>query len=60
MAQVEQVEQLLSPDAGPYLVSTACVELEDTHNFGGGTVQPYGSGLVTASALPSAPAASTS
>ncbi len=41
VASVEQVEQLLSPDAGPYLVSTACVELEDTHNFGGGTVQPY-------------------
>ncbi|MFT3877249.1 MAG: GntG family PLP-dependent aldolase [Propioniciclava sp.] len=34
------VEALLSPDAGPYLVSTACVEVENTHNFGGGTVQP--------------------
>jgi threonine aldolase len=33
------VEALLSPDAGPYLVSTACVEVENTHNFGGGTVQ---------------------
>ena len=37
---VGSVEQLLAPDAGPYLVSTACVEVEDTHNFGGGTVQP--------------------
>ena len=26
-------------DAGPYLVSTAAVVVEDTHNFGGGTVQ---------------------
>ncbi|MFZ2749698.1 MAG: threonine aldolase family protein, partial [Propioniciclava sp.] len=37
----EQVEALLAPDAGPYLVSTACVEIENTHNFGGGTVQPW-------------------
>ncbi len=34
------VEALFSPDAGPYLVSTACVEVENTHNFGGGTIQP--------------------
>ncbi len=34
------VAGLLAPDAGPYLVSTACVEVENTHNFGGGTVQP--------------------
>lgn len=27
------------PDAGPYLVSTAAIAVEDTHNFGGGTVQ---------------------
>ena len=27
-------------DAGPYLVSTAAVAVENTHNFGGGTVQP--------------------
>ncbi|MBA2696710.1 MAG: threonine aldolase family protein [Actinobacteria bacterium] len=31
---------LMAPAAGPYLVSTACVVLENTHNFGGGTVQP--------------------
>jgi threonine aldolase len=30
---------LAAPDAGPYLVSTAAVVVEDTHNFGGGTVQ---------------------
>lgn len=29
-----------TPDAGPYLVSTAAVAVENTHNFGGGTVQP--------------------
>ena len=28
------------PEAGPYLVSTAAVAVENTHNFGGGTVQP--------------------
>jgi threonine aldolase len=31
----------VSPDAGPYLVSTAAVAVENTHNFGGGTVQDY-------------------
>ncbi len=40
IAGADQVAALLSPDAGPYLVSTACVALENTHNFGGGTVQP--------------------
>ncbi len=36
----EVVEALMRPDAGPYLVSTAAVVVENTHNFGGGTVQP--------------------
>ncbi|WP_040161766.1 threonine aldolase family protein [Nigerium massiliense] len=40
VAELAQIEQLLSPDAGPYLVSTGAVELENTHNFGGGTIQP--------------------
>ena len=31
---------IIAPDAGPYLVSTAAVAIENTHNFGGGTVQP--------------------
>jgi threonine aldolase len=31
---------MLSPDAGPYLVSTAAVAVENTHNYAGGTVQP--------------------
>src|SRR3954464_13114163 len=28
------------PEAGPYMVSTAAIAVENTHNFGGGTVQP--------------------
>ena len=32
--------EIISPNAGPYLVSTAAVAVENTHNFGGGTVQP--------------------
>ena len=31
---------LMAPNAGPYLVSTAAIAVENTHNFGGGTVQP--------------------
>ncbi len=33
---------VMAPDGGPYQVSTACVVVENTHNFGGGTVQPLG------------------
>jgi threonine aldolase len=32
------VRNLIAPDAGPYFVSTAAIELENTHNFGGGTI----------------------
>ncbi len=35
-----KVAALMRPDAGPYLVSTVAVAVENTHNFGGGTVQP--------------------
>jgi threonine aldolase len=35
----QTVIAMAAPDAGPYLVSTAAVVVEDTHNFGGGTVQ---------------------
>ncbi|HEX6194887.1 MAG TPA: GntG family PLP-dependent aldolase [Jiangellaceae bacterium] len=35
------IRELLAPDAGPYLVSTAAVSVENTHNFGGGTIQPW-------------------
>ena len=31
---------LAHENAGPYLVSTAAIAVENTHNFGGGTVQP--------------------
>jgi threonine aldolase len=34
------VRDLIAPNAGPYLVSTAAITVENTHNFGGGTVQP--------------------
>jgi threonine aldolase len=37
---IDGVRGLISPDAGPYLVSTAAIAVENTHNFGGGTVQP--------------------
>ncbi len=36
---VEAIRAIVAPDAGPYLVSTAAIALENTHNFGGGTVQ---------------------
>jgi threonine aldolase len=28
------------PNGGPYLVSTTAIAIENTHNFGGGTIQP--------------------
>jgi threonine aldolase len=31
---------MMTPNAGPYLVSTTAVAVENTHNFGGGTIQP--------------------
>ena len=31
---------LAHENAGPYLVSTSAIAVENTHNFGGGTVQP--------------------
>jgi len=37
---LDAVARMLSPDAGPYIVSTAAVTVENTHNFAGGTVQP--------------------
>ena len=32
--------RLMAPDAGTYQVSTTLVVVENTHNFGGGTIQP--------------------
>jgi threonine aldolase len=37
---VEAVRSLIAPNGGPYLVSTKAIAVENTHNFGGGTVQP--------------------
>jgi threonine aldolase len=36
---VDDVVGLIAPSAGPYLVSTVAIAIENTHNFGGGTVQ---------------------
>src|SRR3954452_21918728 len=36
----EEALAMAVPDAGPYMVSTAAIAVENTHNFGGGTVQP--------------------
>ncbi|MEO9140520.1 MAG: GntG family PLP-dependent aldolase [Jatrophihabitans sp.] len=36
---VDAIAELIAPNAGPYLVSTAAIAVENTHNFGGGTVQ---------------------
>ena len=36
----EAVRAIIAPDGGPYLVSTTAIAVENTHNFGGGTVQP--------------------
>ncbi len=35
-----EVASIMSPDAGPHLVSTAAVAIENSHNFGGGIVAP--------------------
>ena len=40
IVDVEAVRALIAPNAGPYLVSTTAISVENTHNFGGGTVQP--------------------
>jgi threonine aldolase len=40
LVDVDAIAALMRPDAGPYLVSTVAVAVENTHNFGGGTVQP--------------------
>jgi threonine aldolase len=39
---VDAVRALIAPDAGPYLVSTKAIAVENTHNFGGGAVQDPG------------------
>ena len=36
----EDALDIARPNSGPYLVSTTAIAVENTHNFGGGTVQP--------------------
>ncbi len=38
--QANEPLSIASPDAGPYIVSTTAIAVENTHNFGGGTIQP--------------------
>ncbi|MGI8458699.1 MAG: threonine aldolase family protein [Propionibacteriaceae bacterium] len=40
LADPDAMATMITADAGPYLVSTGAVAIENTHNFGGGTVQP--------------------
>ena len=40
LLDADVVRGFIRPDAGPYLVSTTAIAVENTHNFGGGTVQP--------------------
>jgi threonine aldolase len=40
LVDVEQIAEIITPSAGPYFVSTTAIAVENTHNFGGGTVQP--------------------
>jgi threonine aldolase len=40
LLNANEATALAHPNAGPYLVSTAAIAVENTHNFGGGTVQP--------------------
>ncbi|MGN6609558.1 MAG: threonine aldolase family protein [Jatrophihabitans sp.] len=37
---LDEIRRLATPNAGPYLVSTAAIALENTHNFGSGRVLP--------------------
>ncbi len=48
MADPEVVASMLSIGTKPYIVETGVVELENTHNFGGGTIQSYDAMLAIA------------
>jgi threonine aldolase len=39
LMKAEDVIGIAKPDSGPYLVSTTAIAVENTHNFGGGSVQ---------------------
>ena len=34
------IEAMFAPDVSPFFVATKAISIENTHNFGGGTVQP--------------------
>ncbi|HSE71996.1 MAG TPA: GntG family PLP-dependent aldolase [Nocardioidaceae bacterium] len=36
---LDAIRGLFAPDAGPFFVATKAISIENTHNFGGGTVQ---------------------
>jgi threonine aldolase len=40
LADPKAIEAVLAPDLGPFLVRTAAISIENTHNFCGGAVQP--------------------
>ena len=39
-ADLPAIKHLRAPDLGPFFVRTACVSVENTHNFAGGRTQP--------------------
>jgi threonine aldolase len=41
LLDVADLRRVAAPDPGPHLVRTGAVSVENTHNFGGGTAQPY-------------------
>lgn len=40
IARAGDITELMETGCGPYLVETAAIEIENTHNFGGGTIHP--------------------
>ncbi|HTZ45233.1 MAG TPA: GntG family PLP-dependent aldolase [Jatrophihabitans sp.] len=40
VVELDAVARSITPNAGPYMVSTTAIAIENTHNFGGGSVQP--------------------
>lgn len=40
LLEADHALEMARPNSGPYLVSTTAIAVENTHNFGGGTVQP--------------------
>lgn len=41
LLEAQEALSMARPNSGPYLVSTTAIAIENTHNFGGGSVQPY-------------------